>query len=80
LQAPARAGSTFFNNKGTPRIVLIAFVNSDYEFIMVDIGEVGRHSDGGLLQMVKVYAMNNDLLHPPAPRKISPNLGMQHPH
>ena len=37
MQAPARDGSTFFSYKGTHSIVLMAVVNTDCEFIMVDI-------------------------------------------
>ena len=47
MQAPAHAGSTFFNYKGSHSIVLMAAANCDYEFIMVDIREAGRQSDDG---------------------------------
>ena len=81
MQAPARAGSTFFNYKGSHSIVLMAVANSDYEFIMVDIGEAGRQSDGGVFANGHIgYAMNNDLLGLPAPRQISPSLEMHFPY
>ena len=41
IQAPACAGSTYFNYKGTH--------DAHYRFILVDIGDAGRHSDGGVL-------------------------------
>ena len=72
MQAPQRAGSVFYNYKGTHSIVLVAVVNSDYGFTMVDIGEAGRQSDGGVFANGQIgYALNNDLLNLPPPRKIS---------
>ena len=47
MQAPARSGSQFFNYKKSHSIVLMAIVNANYEFILVDIGEAGKQSDGG---------------------------------
>ena len=78
MQAPARAGSTFITYKGTHSIVLMAVVNSEYEFILVDIGEAGRQSDGGGFANGHIgYAMNNDLLGLPGPRQISSSLEMK---
>jgi len=59
MQAPARSGSCYFNYKKTHSIVLLAVVNSNYEFILVDIGDAGRQSDGGVFASSKlVYAMD----------------------
>ena len=75
MQAPAHSGSRYYNYKGTHSIVLMAVVNADYEFTLVDIGEAGRQSDGGVFANSDLgYAMNNDLLNFPDPRDMGGKL------
>ena len=39
---------------------------------MVDIGEAGRQSDGGVFAHSQIgYAMNNGMMNLPSPRKLS---------
>ena len=71
MQAPTRFGSCYFNYKRAHSIVLLAVVNSNYEFILVDIGDAGRQSDGGVFTSSNLgYAMDKKLLIIPKPRPL----------
>lgn len=50
LESPISSGSQYYNYKKTFSIVLLALVDSDYNFIFADIGAPGRISDGGVFQ------------------------------
>ena len=71
MQCPAKGGSDFFNYKKTHSIVLLGVCNGKYEFIMVDIGDSGRQSDGSVYNNSSTgYCIDNNILNFPFPKQV----------
>ena len=71
MQAPQSSGSLFFNYKKAHSIVLMAVCNAKYEFTLVDIGESGRNSDGGVYSSSHIGdALEKKQLHIPDPEPL----------
>ncbi|XP_034097002.1 protein ANTAGONIST OF LIKE HETEROCHROMATIN PROTEIN 1-like [Gymnodraco acuticeps] len=50
IQAPANSGSLYFNYTSSHSLILLAVVDAEYLFRVVDVGGFGRSSDGGSLR------------------------------
>lgn len=58
VKCPLHSGSKYYNYKNTYSIVLMALVDSNYNFVFADIGGQGRISDGGIFQHSLLLAKN----------------------
>lgn len=75
IKPPAGSGSYYYNYKGAHSLVLLAVVNSNYEFIMCDFGINGRISDGGVIEYSHFYwkLKHKELSIPPPRKQINSN-------
>ncbi|XP_067648088.1 uncharacterized protein [Eurosta solidaginis] len=68
ITKPPGSGSFYYNYKKNFSIILMAVVNANYEFLMVDVGTNGRASDAGLFSETKFFSsLKNKTLKIPDP-------------
>ncbi|RZF37589.1 hypothetical protein LSTR_LSTR003154 [Laodelphax striatellus] len=60
IEAPWNSGSLFFNYKSYHSIILQAVVDAEGKFVAVDVGEAGKHSDGGVFHSSTFGRLFND--------------------
>lgn len=71
IKGMLKEGSFFYNYKGFHSVILLAVVDANYKFIMVDVGTNGRANDAGTFRNSSIgYAINNDLLNFPDNKKL----------
>ena len=79
ITAPFKSGSLFHNYKGTFSVNLMALVDANYKFILIDVGQYGSNADGGVFQRSEFGRrfLNRDLDIPP-PKTIAdaPEIGL----
>ena len=68
---PPHSGSEFYNYKGIYSILLLAFVDYDYKFLVAEVGCQGRISDGGVYRNSSFYsALKENKLNLPDPQPL----------
>lgn len=55
IEPPLHTGTAYYNYKNFYAIVLMALVNSNYEFVYINVGKNGRISDGGVIEYTDFY-------------------------
>ncbi|XP_052744424.1 uncharacterized protein LOC112053545 [Bicyclus anynana] len=71
MQSPVHSGSEYYNYKKSFSIVLLALVDSNYNFIFTEIGSQGRISDGGVFRNSKLWRrISSNNLNFPMPRPL----------
>ena len=71
IKAPSNSGNEFFNYKGFFSLILLAICDARYRFLLVDIGDSGRHSDGGVCSNSSIgKKFENNRLGIPPPNKL----------
>lgn len=68
LDKPPNTGTLYYNYKKTFSIILLAVVDAHYKFVLVDVGALGRNSDGGVFSNCTFgkKLQKNELNIPPA--------------
>ena len=67
---PEGSGSEYYNYKGFYSLVLLAFVDYDYKFLLIDVGCQGRISDGRVFSSSTISSAINNDLNLPEPRPL----------
>lgn len=70
---PGKSGSLFFNYKDYFSIVLLAIVDANYKFLMVDIGSYEKEGDNGILEKSNIGKLIKKNEFYPSPTKL-PNI------
>lgn len=79
LVAPSNSGSLFFNYKGYFSIVLLAMVDANCKFLVVDVGSYGKEGDAGIFAKSQFARLvQNESIFPP-PRHL-PGSNIMLPH
>ncbi|KAK4325125.1 hypothetical protein Pmani_004279 [Petrolisthes manimaculis] len=65
------SGSEYFDYKGHFSLIMMALVDSSYKFMYIDVGAIGRSSDGGVWDKCTLKeGIDANLLNIPEPEEI----------
>lgn len=80
IKCPSNIGSLHYCHKQKFSTVLLAVVDADYKFIMIDVGSYGKDSDSTIFQNSVFYKklIDNQLNVPPP--KLLPGMEVPMPH
>ncbi|XP_054259561.1 uncharacterized protein LOC128984283 [Macrosteles quadrilineatus] len=74
-RAPAFSGSSYYNYKSYFSIAILAIADSDYKFVYVDIGSLGKDADPTIFEGSTFgKAFHHGTLNIPVTEKISPSI------
>lgn len=66
IVAPSSSGSLYFNYKGFFSIVLLAMVDANCKFVVIDVGSYGKEGDAGIFNKSKMgLLVKNKIIFPP---------------
>ena len=75
IDCPKNAGSIFYNYKGFHSLVLMAICDSNYCFLLVDIGGYGHDNDASLFSQSDIgISLNNSRMNIPDPEFVHDRL------
>jgi hypothetical protein len=60
IRKPNNSGSSYMNYKHCLSVVLLACVDADGLFTMISVGDLGRNSDGAVLETSPMYKVVNE--------------------
>ena len=71
MKCPPNSHSLYYNYKGFFSIVLMAFVDADYRFIYIDVGNYGSNGDSVIFKNSSLgEAFTGQLLNIPGPKRL----------
>lgn len=66
IVAPSKSGSMYFNFKGFFSIVLLAMIDANCKFVVIDVGSYGKEGDAGIFNKSKMgLLVKNETIFPP---------------
>jgi hypothetical protein len=80
IKKPAKSGSSLFKYKQTFSVVLMATVNAEYKFVTIDVGSMGRFSDGNIFSSSVLAKMLNKRALQLLPPALLPNFEQPFPY